>query len=143
MISAKVDLTENRDFGEVRRDIEHVFDDVTFMSNEEFNRIRTLKDIMSTDDYNLLKKYEGFFGQRLHLSDAYNIFKQKDEEFLNNMNTVCARCGKFLLPWKRRGDMSLCKECDDALDDRIPWISKHKLVSFTNASDDRDVLQLR
>lgn len=132
-VSAKVDLTENRDFSGVET------------NNISFRLINNLFDVdtMTNTEWKILKEIESIFGRRIHKNEAEKIFELEskiNEKFLN----LCQRCGKELKsPWKRVYD--LCPECDKALyesiNGKIPW--KEQDTGFRNNNDDRDVLTLR
>lgn len=138
MISTRIDLTENRDFsGGLLRDIDRLDNSI---SNAEFARWRSLQDIMTNEEYNLLRRMESMFGMRTHYSEAYNVFRKDEVGFFSNLREYCARCGKYIFPWYRHY-RELCKECDDIINhSKIPWKPTHQAFIRDDA---KDILQMR
>ena len=138
-VSLKVDLTENRDFSE-QQDIRPVVISPDIMSSV---RISRENDMMSTEEYFLISKYENIFGRKhIHANRAEIIFN-KEENFEEEIHQHCQRCGKLLrIPWKRK--RGLCIDCsyDLEIQDRCKILWKETKVRNI-PEDDRDVLRLR
>lgn len=91
MLSEKIDLTENRDFGD-----NTVLDfTIIALSNRLF------------EDKRLLRGNKSIFGQKYHDNDFYKSIKTDDD---TNCNNICECCGKVTPPWNLDG--FLCKECN-------------------------------
>ena len=125
MISRKIDLTENLDFGIGR-----------------FRKIIVNSDIegsfwyesLTTEELERIKFKERFFGGVMK-SRRFIIFGKTDEEYLEEMKTRCARCGSPIrLPWKNIND--ICIKCIRKLSKRIPW-------KMPEQRDSKDILRTR
>lgn len=105
MLSLKTDLTENRDFG---------YDDTHLeLNSDSFIKLKEIIDdeIMTSDEHELIFRWESVFGKTIHTNEKSKIFKRlcmlMDEEYSDG---ICFYCGKSLKsPW--RGKNGVCIEC--------------------------------
>ena len=120
MLPPNIDLTENRDFNEGHRWFDINFgDELEAIFEDEY---------MTSEQYEVLKRYEDIFGRRRHknqarelLGDLYDIPFPVPVDW----NRTCVRCGKPLLPWNNLG--GICRECDGELNQSygyggFPWV---------------------
>lgn len=137
MLSPNIDLTENRDFS-------------SHLPTLSVNRIiadeameLTHSVAMSTEEFEKVFALEKMFGRRYHYTQVLDIFQIEESTFLYNSSTRCARCGKWILPWKRESsrNMNVCEECTIEMEGRVPWRPKNATVSFRR-NDARDILQM-
>lgn len=114
MISNRIDLTQNRDFGNRRFRLP-----MLFRIREFVDSIADQDDpLVTEEEYEKLVWYEGIFGRRRHFSEKHRIFNYeiKHEEMWRGM---CVRCGARLIPWKNIYG-GVCAACEDDMH-RIPW----------------------
>ena len=127
MISEKIDLTENLDFGRGRL--------------RRFSRINLLDvdssfwyRLLTTKEFEHIKFRERFFGGVMK-SRYFIVFNKTDKEYSEEMKTHCARCGSSIrLPW--RNINGICIKCVRIFSKRIPW----KIII---QQDSRDILRTR
>ena len=117
--SDRVDLTENRDFGDSSRNIRNTADRI-------FNReqVIDIEDLMSIDLDNI------DFIEYGNPSDLFPTgpvefirIHKKEMEFMGYGDIrKCERCGKKLYPWE---DSGICETCFDELENqvlhKVPW----------------------
>jgi hypothetical protein len=104
MLPNNIDLTANRDFmGDFRG---------TVFSNLLLTRGYD-DDPMTSEEYDAIAEHEKFFGRRLHLNERRRIFAKKFE----TTRGTCLRCGRRIAPWGGE----LCRDCNSAVEYRIPW----------------------
>lgn len=122
MISEKIDLTENLDFGRgsLRRSSTIKLD----LDSSFWDKVLTTKELEH------IRFKERFFGGIMK-SRRFVIFGKTDEE----IKTHCGICGSPIrLPWKNiRG---ICIKCIRKFSKRIPW-------KMLKQHDSRDILRTR
>ena len=139
MIPRNIDLTVNRDFG---RAGEGNFISLPLAVRDG--------ELMSSDEYEELCKYESVFGKRVRnqarevLGDLYDL-PQKDKEF-EMWRQTCLRCGKRLFPWDNIG--GICKDCDNEITQsygfwNIPWLSENTFDTPRDTHSVMDIFDLR
>ena len=126
MISEKIDLTENLDFGRGRLGRSSIINldvDSSFWYG-----------LLTTEEFEHIKFRERFFG-RVMKSRHFIIFGKTDKEYSEEMKTHCERCGSSIrLPW---GNINgICIKCIRIFSKRIPW----KIII---QQDSRDILRTR
>ena len=128
MLSQKVDLTANHDFG--ASSLNGFFLEDMLVSTEYEG------EYMTADEYEAIRRWERLFGKRRHPQQKRDLFPDKETKHYHNHGYVngvkyCERCGKPIrVPWKVRYD--LCPDCDERLfivldsdhkNERIPWMN--------------------
>ena len=114
MVAGNIDLTENRDFRGGRFQIPEM--DIPLELWDE--------DIMTSEDYEKIRRWESIFGKKRHTNGKYRIFGITP--FVKNLESRCCRCGKeFKIPWERER-RELCKRCSDEVEHdnqylKFPW----------------------
>lgn len=114
MISNRIDLTQNRDFGNRRFRLP-----MLFRIREFVDGIADQDDpLVTEEEYEKLVWYEGIFGRRRHFSEKHRVFnyETKHEEMWRRM---CVRCGARLIPWNNIYG-GVCDACESDMH-RIPW----------------------
>lgn len=130
MLPPNIDLTEHRDFGK-------------FSGNLVIPIAFNDTEIMTSDDYENICRYESIFGKKMRnqahkmLGDVYDL------PFPIDWNRTCVRCGKPLLPWNNLG--GICRECDKELNQSygfggFPWQMYNTPI---NPSSVMDIFNLR
>lgn len=127
MISEKIDLTENLDFGRRRlrgSSIINLDVDSSFWYK-----------LLTTKEFEHIKFKERFFGGVMK-SRHFIIFNKTDEKSSEEMKTHCEMCGSSIrLPW---GNINgFCIKCFRKLSRRIPW----KIIIIRQ--DSKDILRTR
>lgn len=126
MISEKIDLTENRDFGRgsLRRISTINLDlDISF-----WHKLLTTKEVEH------IRFKERFFGKIMR-SRRFVIFGKTDEEYSEEIKTNCVRCGSPIrLPWKNIN--GICITCIRKFSKRFPW-------KMPKQRDSKDILRTR
>ena len=129
MLSNRIDLTANRDFGHRLTIVE--------MDMDTFDRWY-VDDSITLDEYDYHVLQEGVFGKAIHTNEKCNLFGY-------DKNTVCEKCGKELkLPWARF--YWLCRECNDDVErnaHRLPWKAYKAEVSDRRMENTSEVFSLR
>lgn len=113
MLPSNIDLTEHGDFR----------NRITFTGQLDIPIELWDEDIMTSEDYEKIRRWESIFGKRRHINRKRDVFEITP--FKVHLEGHCYRCGKELrLPWKR--DRDLCKECSDYIEHdnwyiKFPW----------------------
>lgn len=133
MLSEKIDLTENRDFG-----------DNTVLDFAEL----ALDKRLFEDDTQFFRRNESIFGQKYHKNEFYKSIKTYNDA---NCNNICECCGKVTPPWNLDG--FLCKECNNIYYERnIDYIGGEYIGNDTlnkchwhkyDYATEKDILQSR
>lgn len=139
MLPPKIDLTANRDFGGGR------FDDFTI----DIPIALYDDEVMSSDEYEALCKYESFFGRRTHKNQArqmLGVLYDAPIKDLDAWRQTCLRCGKRLVPWNNFG--GICRECDGEISQssgfwNIPWLSYNSQDVPRATDSPMDIFSLR
>jgi hypothetical protein len=138
MLSNRIDLTANRDFGHRQTIVE--------MDMGIFDRWYD-DDSITLDEYDYLSWWEGVFGKTRHTNEKRKLFGEDRNNIVLRleMGTHCARCGKELkLPWARF--YGLCRECNDDVErgaQRLPWKAYKAEVSDRRMDNASEVFSLR
>ena len=128
MISTRIDLTANHDFGDGGSIL---FDPVIVFVDDD--------ELMTSDKYEHLFRMERYFGRTRHYDGRLDVFSTDDVSFEMKMRSHCQRCGKEIrMPWNSVD--GLCNDCTDIIFkhiQRIPW------NSFTHGDTPIDLFNLR
>ena len=111
MLSLKIDLTANRDFGSNTIDLMDTLVSMDVDGEE-----------MTCDQYEALVWWEGVFGKKRHPNRKKDIFNPELKYYLKWKDT-CYRCGKSIkAPWNNFG--GICRRCEHEMNlptPRLPW----------------------
>ena len=138
MLSNRIDLTANRDFGHRQTIVE--------MDMDIFERWYDDGSI-TLDEYDYLVWWEDVFGKTRHTNESHKLFEEdRISRILRyDADTHCERCGKELkLPWARF--YGLCRECSNDLERdvrRLPWKAYKAEVSDRRMDNASEVFSLR
>ena len=123
-----IDLTANRDFGDNR------FNDTLLIFPIDIER-----ELMTSEEYDELIKWEKIFGRKQHEDQKNKIF-DSEAKFNKCWENICHRCGKLIkVPWNNIS--GICKNCNNYLNsDRIPW-KEETFEDIVNVR--RDLFELR